>query len=178
MQRNVKSPLGKNELIKQVIRVNHAGEYAAMKIYNSQAKVFRKDSSFQALINHMKDQEQEHLDYFSNALARYQVNPTKLLPVWNVAATVLGYGTALMGKKAAMACTVAVEDVISSHYQEQIEQLDDGEMKDHITRFRQEEIEHHDIGIENNAQEAFGEKILSKVIKFGCKIAISLSKQV
>ncbi|MBQ4875263.1 MAG: demethoxyubiquinone hydroxylase family protein [Rickettsiaceae bacterium H1] len=174
----MKSPLAKSELIKQMIRVNHAGEYAAMKIYKSQAQVFKKDKDFKKLIDHMKEQERHHLEYFTEALDEHKVKPTKFLPVWNVFAKALGYGTAFMGKKAAMASTVAVEEVISDHYQEQIEQLDEGELKETIKRFRQEEMEHHDIGIENKAEETKGYEILSGVIKFGCKFAIALSKRV
>ena len=174
----MKSPLSKAQLISQIIRVNHAGEYAAMRIYNSQAFVFKKDREFNKMINHMKEQEQYHLDYFTNALDKHNVQPTKFLPVWKLASSILGYSTALMGKKAAMACTVAVEDVISQHYQQQIEQLEEGEMKEVIKKFRQEEIEHHNIGIENHAEEAKGYRLLSKLIKCGCKMAISISKKI
>ncbi len=171
------SPLYKKQLIQQVIRVNHAGEYAARRIYDTQALVFKGDKRFYDMLCHMKEQEQHHLDYFTEALSKYQVEETKFLPIWSFAAAALGFGTAIMGKKAAMACTVAVEDVISDHYQEQIEQLEDSPMKEAIKKFRQEEIEHHDTGIENQAEQAFGYKALSGAIKLGCKIAIFLSKK-
>ena len=172
------SPLSHKQLIKQVIRVNHAGEYAAKRIYDSQAFVFKRDKQFYDMLCHMKEQEQHHLDYFTDSLNKYQVKQTKFLPLWSCAATALGFGTAIMGKKAAMACTVAVEDVISDHYQEQIDQMQDSAMKETIKKFRQEEIEHHDTGIEHHAEEAFGYKALSGAIKFGCKIAIFLSKKI
>ena len=174
----MKSPLTKSQLIEQMIRVNHAGEYAAVKIYTSQAKVFKKDLKFKNMINHMKEQERHHLEYFTNALKTYKVKKTKLFPLWMASASLLGYTTAIMGKQAAMACTVAVEDVISSHYQEQINQLEDSELKDKIKQFRQEEIEHHDIAIENKAEKTKGYRLLSGVIKFGCKVAIALSRRV
>ncbi len=173
----MKSPLSKFDLIKKIIRVNHAGEYAAVRIYKSQARVF-KEKEFKKMLEHMKEQESHHLEYFAEALKQNEIRPTKLLPLWKILSHILGYGTALLGKKAAMVCTVAVEEIISDHYQEQISQLDDGELKDKIRQFRQEEIEHHDIGIENKAEEAFGYNVLSKVIKCGCRIAIALSKKV
>lgn len=174
----MKTPLTEAQFIERIIRVNHAGEYAAIRIYKFQAMMFWRDKEFRSMINHMEQQEHQHLEYFSKSLDQYKVKRTKLLPLWKVSSSILGCGTALMGKKAAMACTVAVENVISGHYQEQISQLDDCELRDKIKQFRQEELEHHDIGIDNQAQEMPGYKILSTIVKLGCKVAIALSRRV
>ncbi len=99
-----------------------------------------------------------------------------MLPVWRVLGVSLGVATAIMGKKAAMACTAAVEEVIGEHYKEQVSHLEDGELRETISKFRDEELEHKDIAIQHNAESAFGYNILSSFIKTGCKTAIYLSK--
>ncbi len=174
----MKSPLNKSQLLSQTIRVNHAGEHAALKIYAAQAKFFKNDPEFRSMLNHMKEQERHHLEYFTQALDTHKVKKTKLLPLWSTLSSLLGYSTAALGKKTAMACTVAVEEVISKHYQEQVEQLEESELKDKIKQFRAEELEHHDIGIENHAKKAKCYKTVSHIIKFGCKVAIALSKRI
>ena len=127
----------------------------------------------------MADQEQEHIDKFNELILEHRVRPTALLPLWNVAGFALGASTALMGEKAAMACTVAVEKVIGEHYQEQLDLLGDDhkDLKKTISKFRDDELEHHDIGIEHDAENAPGYKIMSKIIEFGCKTAIAISKK-
>ena len=125
-------------------------------------------------------QEQEHIDKFNELILEHRVRPTALLPLWNVAGYALGASTALMGEKAAMACTVAVEKVIGEHYQEQLDLLGDDhkDLKKTISKFRDDELEHHDIGIEHDAESAPGYKIMSKVIELGCKTAIAISKKI
>ena len=103
-------------ILDEIIRVDHAGEYGATRIYDGQIAVFGKDSKIGKTIQHMADQEQEHIEKFNELLIEKRVRPTALLPVWNIAGFALGAGTALMGEKAAMACTVAVEKVIGEHY--------------------------------------------------------------
>ena len=167
-------------ILDEIIRVDHAGEYGATRIYDGQIAVFGKDSKIGKTIQHMADQEQEHIDKFNELILEHRVRPTALLPLWNVAGYALGASTALMGEKAAMACTVAVEKVIGEHYQEQLELLGDDhkDLKKTISKFRDDELEHHDIGIEHDAESAPGYKIMSKVIELGCKTAIAISKKI
>ena len=166
--------------LEEIIRVDHAGEFGATKIYDGQIAIFGKNSKIGKTIQHMADQEQEHIDKFNELILEHRVRPTALLPIWNVAGFALGASTALMGEKAAMACTVAVEKVIGEHYEEQLSLLEDDheDLKKTISKFRDDELEHHDIGIEHDAESAPGYKIMSKVIEFGCKTAIAISKKV
>ena len=168
------------EILEEIIRVDHAGEYGATKIYDGQIAIFGKNSKLGKTIQHMADQEQEHIDKFNELILEHRVRPTALLPLWNVAGYALGASTALMGEKAAMACTVAVEKVIGEHYQEQLKLLGDDhkDLKKTISKFRDDELEHHDIGIEHDAESAPGYKIMSKVIELGCKTAIAISKKI
>ncbi len=168
------------ETLEEIIRVDHAGEYGATRIYDGQIAVFGKSSKIGKTIQHMADQEQEHIDKFNELILEHRVRPTALLPIWNIAGFALGASTALLGEKAAMACTVAVEKVIGEHYQEQLELLEDDhkDLKKTIAKFRDDELEHHDIGIEHDAESAPGYKVMSKVIEFGCKTAIAISKKI
>ena len=168
------------EVLEEIIRVDHAGEYGATKIYDGQIAIFGKNSKLGKTIQHMADQEQEHIEKFNELILEHRVRPTALLPLWNVAGFALGASTALMGEKAAMACTVAVEKVIGEHYQEQLNLLGDDhrDLKKTISKFRDDELEHHDIGIEHDAENAPGYKVMSKVIELGCKTAIAISKKV
>ena len=168
------------EVLEEIIRVDHAGEYGATKIYSGQIAIFGKNSKLGKTIQHMANQEQEHIDKFNELILEHRVRPTALLPLWNVAGFALGASTALMGEKAAMACTVAVEKVIGEHYQEQLDLLGDDhkDLKKTISKFRDDELEHHDIGIEHDAENAPGYNIMSKVIELGCKTAIAISKKI
>ena len=168
------------EILEQIIRVDHAGEYGATRIYDGQIAVFGKNSKIGKTIQHMADQEQEHIDKFNELILEHRVRPTALLPVWNIAGFALGASTAFLGEKAAMACTVAVEKVIGEHYQEQLDLLEDDQkdLKKTISKFRDDELEHHDIGIEHDAESAPGYKIMSRVIELGCKTAIAISKKI
>ena len=168
------------EILEQIIRVDHAGEYGATRIYDGQIAVFGKNSKIGKTIQHMADQEQKHIDKFNELILEHRVRPTALLPVWNIAGFALGASTAFLGEKAAMACTVAVEKVIGEHYQEQLDLLEDDQkdLKKTISKFRDDELEHHDIGIEHDAESAPGYKIMSKVIELGCKTAIAISKKI
>ena len=167
-------------ILDEIIRVDHAGEYGATRIYDGQIAVFGKDSKIGKTIQHMADQEQEHIEKFNELLIEKRVRPTALLPVWNIAGFALGAGTALMGEKAAMACTVAVEKVIGEHYREQQNLLEDDEkeLKKTIAKFEKDELEHHDIGLEHDAENAPGYKVMTKVIEIGCKAAIAISKKI
>ena len=167
-------------ILEEIIRVDHAGEYGATRIYDGQIAVFGKNSKIGKTIQHMADQEQEHIQKFEELIVKNRVRPTALIPVWNVAGYALGVSTALLGEKAAMACTVAVETVIGNHYGEQLSLLEDDqkELKKTIKKFKADELEHHDIGIAHDAEKTPGYKVLSKVIEVGCKTAIEISKKI
>lgn len=165
--------------LEQVIRVDHAGEYGAKRIYQGQLAVLR-GTKHEPTIRHMQEQEQEHLDTFSRLIAERRVRPTALLPFWHVAGFALGAATAAMGARAAMACTVAVEEAIDEHYQEQEAKLgpDEAKLREDIARFRAEELEHRDIGLANEAELTPGYRVLSAAIKLGCKVAIKVAERV
>ena len=169
----------KNKLNK-ILRVDHAGEVGAAKIYEGQLKVLGK-TDVGPMIQHMKDQEKEHLDTFHDLLNEHEVRPTVMLPIWNLAGYGLGVISAAMGKKAAMACTIAVEEVIGKHYEKQANQLTEKKyqgLKKKLLKFRDDELEHHDIGIEHDAESAPGYRIMTKFIELGCKTAIAISKKI
>lgn len=166
------------ELLKRMIRVDHAGEFGAKRIYAGQIAVL-KGTKEEPILRHMLAQEEVHFDTFDKLMARERIRPTILQPIWNVAGYALGAATALMGKEAAMACTVAVEEAIDEHYQEQYEALGDKhpELKETIEKFRQEELEHRDIGLENDAEKTPFYHVLYHAIHKGSKAAIYLSER-
>jgi ubiquinone biosynthesis monooxygenase Coq7 len=167
----------KRDFLNSAIRVNHAGERAAKNIYSSQIK-FTKDPETKKLLAHMLEQELVHLEYFENEMKKSHARPSLLLPLWDFLSHSLGASTAIMGKEAAMMCTEAVEEVIDEHYSSQVKKLENSEMKNKIEQFRQEELEHKNIAISNDAHLSPAYKILSKIIKSGCRIAINLSKKI
>lgn len=168
-----------SQFVQEVIRVDHAGEYGAKRIYQGQMAVLKNSPAYQT-IRHMAEQEEEHLAYFSEQIGKRKVRPTLLMPLWHVGAFAMGAATALMGQKAAMACTVAVEEVIDEHYNEQILQLGEKEPElcQKIEKFRAEELEHRDIGIANQAEEAAAYPLLRLAVRGATKLAIELSKRV
>jgi ubiquinone biosynthesis monooxygenase Coq7 len=163
----------------RMIRVDHAGEYGAKRIYQGQLAVLGRGPKGD-LIRHMQAQEQVHLDTFAAMIARRRVRPTALLPFWHLAGFALGAATALLGERAAMACTVAVEEAIDEHYAAQAASLgeDEAELREVIERFREEELEHRDIGLAHEAEQAPGYRLLSAAIKAGCRVAIAASERV
>ncbi|HEX7390563.1 MAG TPA: demethoxyubiquinone hydroxylase family protein [Acidiphilium sp.] len=165
--------------IARMIRVDHAGEFGAKQIYAGQIAVLGHSVHGDTL-RHMKEQEQHHLDTFAGLIAERRVRPTALLPVWRVAGFALGAMTAALGPRAAMACTVAVEETIDAHYAGQSSALgeDEPELRETIERFRAEELEHRDIGLANEAELAPFYRLLSAAIRTGCKAAIALSEKV
>jgi len=167
-------------ILEEIIRVDHAGEFGATRIYDGQIAIFGKKSKIGKTIKHMADQEQEHIETFEKLILNHRVRPTALLPVWNVAGYILGATTAMMGEKAAMACTVAVEKVIGEHYNKQLSLLkeDHKKLKATIKKFAQDELEHHDIGIAHDAEKIPGYTLLTKFIEIGCKTAIAVSKKI
>lgn len=167
------------EVVERTIRVDHAGEYGAKRIYEGQLAVLGR-SKYGPVIEHMKAQEQVHLDTFSRLIGERRVRPTALLPFWHVAGFALGAATALLGHRGAMACTVAVEEAIDEHYRAQEDILGDDEapLRADIARFRAEELEHRDTGLEHEAEQAPAYRLLSAAIRTGCKIAIKISERV
>lgn len=164
--------------VHRMIRVDHAGEYGAARIYAGQLAVLRH-SDKAGLLRHMRDQEQVHLETFNAAIADRHVRPTALLPFWHLAGFALGAATAALGERAAMACTVAVEETIDAHYTAQIDRLSgtEAELRDTLEKFRAEEREHRDIALANGAERAPGYRLLSAAIRTGCRLAIRLSER-
>ena len=167
------------KLLERIVRVDHAGEYGAVRIYEGQLAVLG-DSEKGDVIRHMAEQEREHLDKFNELIGERRVRPTALMPVWHAAGFALGAATALMGERAAMACTAAVEEVIDEHYAQQAAALgdDEAELRATIEKFREDELEHRDTAIEHEAELTPGYEALSAVIKRGSKLAIWLSDRV
>ena len=169
--------------IEEFIRVDHAGERGAIKIYEGQLlalNTFIKNEELKKTIEEMKEHEKEHFEYFENEIKKRNIKPTKLLPLWDLLGVGLGFGTTILGKKAAMLCTASVEEVIQEHYADQIRQLevDEKKLKDKITKFRDDELNHKDIAYEEGATKKGPYSILDKVIKTSSKIAIKISEKI
>ena len=173
-----KSTTNRSDLEKY-IRVDHAGERAAQQIYRGQLVVLGQHEMGDE-IRHMMEQEVEHLETFDTLINERKVRPSFLDPVWGAAGFALGLITAAMGPKAAMACTIAVEEVIGEHYQKQTENLgsDEASLKKTIERFRDEELEHRDIAVDYKGREARHYKMLHDVIQKGCRTAIKIAEKV
>jgi len=168
-----------SDQLARMVRVDHAGEYGARRIYQGQLAVLGKGEHGEVL-RLMQAQEEEHLAKFSSLIGERRVRPTALLPFWHVAGFALGALTAAMGPKAAMACTVAVEETIDAHYRAQsakLEGVDDG-LRETIEAFRADELEHRDMALERGAEQAPGYRLLKAVIKTGCRAAIAISERV
>jgi 3-demethoxyubiquinol 3-hydroxylase len=163
-----------------MIRVNHAGEYGAARIYAGQLAVMGDRHPHARAIQHMAAQEQRHLDYFTGLIAERGVRPTLLQPFWHVAGFALGAVTAAMGPKAAMACTAAVETQIDKHYAEQRKALGDSDpaLSDAIADFQAEEVEHKATAIAAGAEDVAGYPVMSAIIQLGCRAAIAVSKRI
>jgi ubiquinone biosynthesis monooxygenase Coq7 len=166
----------REEQIARMIRVDQAGEYGAVRIYQGQRAVLRRN----AALKHMEQQEREHLARFNKLMAQHRVRPTLLQPFWHLAGFALGAGTALLGERAAMACTVAVEDVIEEHYARQQAALGDDqpELKATVEQFRADEMEHRRQAVESGAEQAAAYPALYTAISAGTKLAIWLSERI
>tara|TARA_E500000178_G_scaffold55494_1_gene51803 strand:- start:322 stop:852 length:531 start_codon:yes stop_codon:yes gene_type:complete len=172
-----------NTKIEEFIRVDHAGERGAVKIYEGQLLALNtlvKDESLKKTIEEMKVHEEEHCEFFENEIKRRNIKPTKFLPLWDLLGIGLGFGSTLLGKKATMLCTASVEEVIDEHYQNQINQLDSKEknLKKKIIKFRKDELNHKDIAYNKGATKRGLYSIIDKVIKTGSKIAINISEKI
>ena len=169
--------------IEEFIRVDHAGERGAVKIYEGQLLALNtliKDESLKKTIEEMKIHEKEHCDFFENEIKKRNISPTKFLPLWDLLGLGLGFGSTLLGKRAAMLCTASVEEVIDKHYLNQINQLGPNEkdLKKKIIKFREDELHHKDIAYEEGATKKGFYSILDKIIKSGSKIAINISEKI
>ena len=168
--------------VEEFIRVDHAGERGAIKIYEGQLLALEtlvKDDNLKKTIQEMKTHEKEHCDYFENEIKKRNINPTKLMPLWDLLGVGLGFGSTILGTKAAMLCTASVEEVIDEHYQNQINKIEDDEkeLKKKIVKFREDELHHKDIAYDNGATKEGFYSILDKVIKTSSRIAITISEK-
>ena len=167
----------------EFIRVDHAGERGAVKIYEGQLLALNtliKNDNLKKTIEEMKIHEKEHCDFFEKEIKKRKIKPTKFLPLWDLLGVSLGFGSTLLGKKAAMLCTASVEEVIDKHYQSQIDQLDSNEkeLKKKIVKFREDELHHKDIAYEKGATKKGFYFVMDKIIKTGSKIAINISEKI
>ena len=169
--------------LEEIIRVDHAGERGAIKIYEGQLlalNTFRKNEKLKKLIEEMKEHEKEHFEYFDKAIKDRNIKPTIFLPIWDLLGVTLGFGTTMLGEKAAMLCTASVEEVIDGHYKDQTYKLreDEEELKKKIMKFRQDELDHKDIAYESGATKKGLYGVLDKVIKTSSRVAIAISEKI
>ena len=169
--------------VEEFIRVDHAGERGAVKIYEGQLLALNtlvKDDDLKKVIEEMKIHEIQHCEFFEKEIKKRKIKPTKFLPLWDLMGVGLGFGSTLFGKKAAMLCTASVEEVIDKHYLDQINQLEDDEndLKKKIIKFREDELHHKDIAYQEGATKKGLYSILDKAIKIGSKIAINISEKI
>jgi ubiquinone biosynthesis monooxygenase Coq7 len=174
--------LPREDELARMIRVNQAGEYGARRIYEGQLAVMGRKHPNHDTVKHMHEQELRHLETFDRLVSERRVRPTALQPIWHIAGFALGAATAMMGDRAAMACTVAVEEVIDEHYAKQSERLEEdrneADLRDTIEEFRAEELEHRDTALEHGAEQAPGYEVLTAAVKTGSRLAIWLSERI
>ena len=171
------------KILEEIIRVDHAGERGAIKIYEGQLlalKTIKQDEGLKNIIEEMKEHEKEHLEYFEKEIQKRKMKPTYLLPLWDLMGISLGFGTVLLGKKAAMLCTASVEEVIEDHYENQLKKIGDDEkdLKNKIEKFKGDEINHKNIAYETGASKTGLYSIMDKIIRTGSKIAITISEKI
>ena len=171
------------KILEEIIRVDHAGERGAIKIYEGQLlalKTFKQNEYLKKTIEEMKEHENEHYDFFDSEIKKRNIAPTKFLPLWDLMGVTLGFGTAMLGEKAAMLCTASVEEVIDGHYKDQTYKLgdDEKELKEKIKKFRDDELHHKEIAYDNGATKKGLFGILDKVIKTSSRIAITISEKI
>ena len=171
------------KILEEIIRVDHAGERGAIKIYEGQLLALgtiKQDKNLRKIIEEMKEQEKEHLEYFEKEIQKRKMKPTYLLPLWDLMGISLGFGTALLGKKAAMLCTASVEEVIEDHYENQLRKIgeDEKELKEKIEKFKGDEVNHKNTAYESGATKSGLYSIMDKIIRTGSKIAITISEKI
>ena len=172
-----------NKKIEEFIRVDHAGERGAIKIYEGQLlalNTFKKNDKLKKLIEEMKEHEKEHFEYFDKEIQTRNIKPTIFLPIWDLLGVTLGFGTTMLGEKAAMLCTASVEEVIDGHYKSQLDKLGDDEksLKKSIKKFRDDEIDHKNIAYNEGATKKGLYFLLDKVIQTTSKVAIKVSEKI
>jgi len=171
------------KILEEIIRVDHAGERGAIKIYEGQLlalKTIKQDETLKEKIEEMKEQEKEHLEYFEKEIQKRKIKPTYLLPLWDVMSVALGFGSALLGKKATMLCTASVEEVIDEHYKNQLIKLgnDEKDLKKKIEKFKEDEVHHKNTAYELGASNKGIYSIMDKLIRTGSRIAITISEKI
>ena len=171
------------KILEEIIRVDHAGERGAIKIYEGQLlalKTIKQDEKLKDIIEEMKDHEKEHLEFFEKEIQKRNMKPTYFLPLWDLMGISLGFGTALLGKKAAMLCTASVEEVIEKHYENQLSKIgeDEKNLKIKIEKFKGDEVNHKNIAYESGATKNGLYSIMDKIIRTGSKIAITISEKI
>ena len=169
--------------LEEIIRVDHAGERGAIKIYEGQLlalKTIKQDENLKNIVEEMKEHEKEHLEYFEKQIQKRKIKPTYMLPLWDIMGVALGFGTALLGKKATMLCTASVEEVIEKHYENQLKKIgsDEKDLKDKIEKFKSDEINHKNIAYETGATNKGLYSIMDKIIRTSSKIAITISEKI
>jgi len=171
------------QALEEIIRVDHAGERGAIKIYEGQLlalKTIKEDKILRDKIEEMKEQEKEHFEYFEKEIQKRKIKPTYFLPLWDLMGVTMGFGSALLGKKAAMLCTASVEEVIDEHYKNQIGKLgnDEKDLKKKIEKFRRDEVKHKNLAYESGATNKGLYSIMDKIIRTGSRIAITISEKI
>ena len=169
--------------LEEIIRVDHAGERGAIKIYEGQLlalKTIKQDNTLRDKIEEMKEHEKEHLDYFEKEIQKRKIKPTYFLPLWDMMSVTLGFSSVLLGKKAAMLCTASVEEVIDRHYENQLKKLgnDEKNLKKKIEKFKEDEVKHKNIAYESGATNKGLYSIMDKIIRTGSRIAITISEKI
>jgi len=169
--------------LEEIIRVDHAGERGAIKIYEGQLlalSTIKQDEDLKNIIKEMKEHEKEHLEYFEKEIQKRKIKPTYLLPLWDIMGVSLGFGTALLGKKAAMLCTASVEEVIETHYENQLKKIgsDEKELKIKIEKFKSDEVNHKNTAYDSGASKSGIYSVMDKLIRTGSKIAINISEKI
>ena len=171
------------KILEEVIRVDHAGERGAIKIYEGQLlalSTIKQDKNLKKIIEEMKEHEKEHLEYFEKEIQKRKMKPTYLLPLWDLMGVSLGFGSALLGKKATLLCTASVEEVIEDHYENQLGKIgeDEKDLKTKIEKFKGDEVNHKNTAYESGASRTGIYSIMDKIIRTGSKIAISISEKI
>ena len=171
------------KILEEIIRVDHAGERGAIKIYEGQLlalSTIKQDKNLKKIIEEMKEHEKEHLEYFEKEIQKRKMKPTYLLPLWDLMGVSLGFGSALLGKKATLLCTASVEEVIEDHYENQLGKIgeDEKDLKTKIEKFKGDEVNHKNMAYESGADRTGIYSIMDKIIRTGSKIAITISEKI
>ena len=171
------------KILEEIIRVDHAGERGAIKIYEGQLlalSTIKQDKNLKKIIEEMKEHEKEHLEYFEKEIQKRKMKPTYLLPLWDLMGVSLGFGSALLGKKATLLCTASVEEVIEDHYENQLGKIgeDEKDLKTKIEKFKGDEVNHKNTAYESGASRTGIYSIMDKIIRTGSKIAITIYEKI